>query len=44
MKCIKLKIIEEYWRVSDEVAQELVDKGKAVYVNKKEWKETGRKR
>jgi hypothetical protein len=43
-KCIKMlegdgKLI----RVPDNVAGELVDNGRAEYINKKDWKDSGRK-
>jgi hypothetical protein len=43
MKCVK-KENGEIVRVSNEQADKLVKEKKAIFINKKEWKEQGRKR
>lgn len=43
MKCVK-KENGEIIRLTNEQADKLVGEGKAVFINKKEWKEQGRKR
>lgn len=43
MKCVKMEN-GEIIRIENQKAEKLVRDNKAIYINKKEWKEQGRKR
>lgn len=43
MKCVVIHNENDVYRMKDAKAKQLVDKGEATYVDKKIWKDTGRK-